>query len=131
MTYWGMAMMAIFLAAALRKLLRPERSFCRVAFAAAVIGWVAVSFVPIDYLVAQNQVDRYLSGRSAAIDTQYLAYTLSYDALGPLGRLDENLPVDSGLCCREVLNDRRSAAREECAHWERWNLSAFLASQDS
>ena len=32
MTYWGMGMMALFLLAALWKLLRPNRSFCRAAF---------------------------------------------------------------------------------------------------
>ena len=58
MTYWGMGMMAVFLLTGLVAALRPGFSFCRVAFAAALIGWLAVNCVPIDALVARDGVSR-------------------------------------------------------------------------
>lgn len=64
MTYWGMGMMAAFLLAAARKVWRPDFRFCRVVFPLALAGWLVINCVPVDYLVAKDQVDRYLSGES-------------------------------------------------------------------
>ncbi|WP_298017096.1 DUF4153 domain-containing protein [uncultured Dysosmobacter sp.] len=135
MTYWGMVMMALFLLAALRKVQRPDRSFCRLAFPLALAGWLVINCVPVDYLVAKDQVDRYLAGESAAIDVEYLLYDLSYDTLSQLERLD------GGLACWDrnggqrrldtlILNRRISACRE-CADWHTWSLSACLAAGQS
>lgn len=139
MTYWGMGMMAVFLAAALWKAVRPDFRFWRVAFAAALAGWVLINCVPADYLVAKDQVDRYLSGGSQAVDVQYLARQLSYDTLGQLERLDPKTgsgcygtvsPDSYGeLPVGAVIARRRLEAAEECGHWESWNLSAYLASR--
>ncbi len=124
MTYWGMALMAVFLALGGRKLALPERcSFCRAAFPIAVCAWLAVTFTPLDRLVAQNQTERYLTGRSSAVDTLYLTEILSYDALAPLDRLKLS-PEDA-----QRIALRRQAAAGECASWESWNLSAWLASR--
>lgn len=141
MTYWGMGMMAVFLALALWKSLRPDFRFCRAAFPAALAGWLAVNCVPADYLVAKDQVDRYLSGQSAAMDVEYLAFSLSFDALGQLERLDPamgsgrwvpELTEDVGYTLREetvgeILANRRQDAARACGQWESWNLSARLA----
>lgn len=131
MTYWGMVMMALFLLAALRKVQKPEFAFCRWAFPLALAGWLAVNCIPVDYLVAKDQVDRYLAGESASIDVEYLLYDLSYDTLSQLERLD------GGLICRRrdggqqrlvnALAERRAQARLECADWHTWSLSACLA----
>lgn len=131
MTYWGMVMMALFLLAAARKVQRPDFSFCRLAFPLALAGWLVINCVPVDYLVAKNQVDRCLSGESASIDAEYLLYGLSYDTLSQLERLD------GGLICRDrygaqrrlavLLAERREEAREACADWHTWSLSACLA----
>ena len=91
MTYWGMAMMALLLLAALHKTRRPDFAFCRAAFPLALAGWLVINCVPADYLVAKDLVDRYLSGESATIDAEYLLYGLSYDTLSQLDRLDGNL----------------------------------------
>ena len=136
MTDWGMAVMAAFLAAAARKIQKPEASFCRVAFLVAVLSWVAVSFVPVDYLVAQNHVDRYLNGETGTVDVEYLAEWLSYDSLSQLERLDGSELVRSyrgggseseTMTLHDLIAARRAEARGECAHWESWSLSAFLA----
>lgn len=131
MTYWGMVMMALFLLAALGKVRRPDLSFCRWAFPLALAGWLVINCVPVDYLAAKDQVDRYLAGESASIDVEYLLYDLSYDTLSQLDRLDGQ------LICRQrdggyqrlasLLADRRAEARRECADWHTWSLSACLA----
>ncbi|MEI3362402.1 MAG: DUF4153 domain-containing protein [Oscillospiraceae bacterium] len=90
LTYWGMAMMALFFLAALWKIRQPERAFCRVAFPLALAGWLVINCVPVDFLVAKNQVDRLEAG-AASIDVEYLLYDLSYDTLTQLERLDGNL----------------------------------------
>ena len=132
MTYWGMVMMALFLLAALRKVQRPDFSFCRAAFPLALAGWLVINCVPADYLVAKNQVDRYLSGESAVIDAEYLLYDLSYDTLSQLDRLDGNLICqdwrNGGQRRLSVLISHRHAeAAAECADWHTWSLSACLA----
>lgn len=132
MTYWGMAMMALFLLAALRKTRRPDFSFCRAAFPLALAGWLVINCVPADYLVAKDQVDRYLSGESAAIDAEYLLYGLSYDTLSQLERLDGSLICHdwrSGGQRRlsSLIADRRAEAAAECSDWHTWSLSACLA----
>lgn len=131
MTYWGMAMMALFLLAAAHKIQKPGFSFCRLAFPLALAGWLAVNCVPIDYLVAKNQVDRYLSGESATIDVEYLLYGLSYDTLSQLERLDGSLACRDQSGAQRQLNalisNRRISACRECADWHTWSLSACLA----
>ena len=138
MTYWGMVMMAFFLIAALVKCWRPAFSFFRAAFPAALAGWLVINCVPVDYLVAKNQVDRYLEGESSTVSIHYLAYSLSYDTLSELSRLDENQTLASfegdwwspGETLGELLDERRADARAECADWRTWSLSAFLASRE-
>ena len=133
MTYWGMAMMVLFLLTALYKTRRPDFSFCRAAFPLALAGWLVINCVPADYLVAKNQVDRYLSGESASIDAEYLLYGLSYDTLSHLDRLDGNLIChdwQSGGQRRlaVLISQRRAEAAAECSDWRTWSLSAALAS---
>lgn len=130
MTYWGMVMMALFLLAALWKVLRPDFGFCRLAFPLALAGWLVIHCVPVDYLVAKNQVDRYLGGESAGIDIEYLARGLSYDTLPQLERLDGSLICRSGGGYQRLdilLAARRADAQAECADWRTWSLSAWLA----
>lgn len=133
-TYWGMGMMALFFLAALWKLLRTDRSFCRLAFPIALAGWVLLNCVPLDALVARDQVDRVLSGETAVLDVEYLLEDLSYDTLPQLARLDgsRNVYTQEGKTTLEaLLTQRRSEARAECSDWRAWNLSAWRAAADS
>ena len=131
MTYWGMVMMALFLLSALGKIRRPENSFCRRALPLALAGWLVINCIPVDYLVAKNQVDRCLSGRSEMVDARYLLYHLSYDTLSQLERLDGDKVYQLGgghtRRLADLLEERREAARADCAGWRGWNLSACLA----
>lgn len=136
MTYWGMGMMALFLLAGLWKALRPDFRFCKWAFPLALAGWLVINCVPVDYLVARNQVERYLAGESPVVSVQYLLYSLSYDTLSQLERLDgEKLVSDytgdpgwrQSETLAEALRGRRLDAQWACADWRSWNLSACLA----
>ena len=131
LTYWGMGMMALFLLAAARKVLRPDFRFCRAAFPLALAGWLLINCVPLDYLTARDQVDRYLSGESETLSVEYLA-SLSYDTLGPLSRLaGQTVWSDYGGAVEMdgILAKQRADARADCADWRTWSLSAWLASR--
>jgi len=137
MTYWGMGMMAAFLLAAAWKVRRPDFRFCRVVFPLALAGWLVINCVPVDYLVAKDQVDRYLSGESGVLDAEYLLYDLSYDTLSQLERLDGDMVCTAygdwdaiGTARLSILlEQRRQEARTDCADWRTWSLSAWLASR--
>ena len=126
MTYWGMAVMAALFAFAAGKLARPERSFCRLAFPFLLAAWLLVAYLPIDSIVARDQV------RRGGGDVEYLLYALSYDALGYLDADAEKVVRDGDGGFRRLgglIGERRAQAAEECAAWESWNLSAYLASR--
>ncbi len=136
MTYWGMLMMALFLLMGLWKAQKPDFRFCKWAFPVALAGWLLINCVPVDYLVAKNQVDRYLRGESPVVSVQYLLYGLSYDTISQLERLDGE-PLVSGYTgdphwrqgetLAEALRGRRLDAQWECENWRTWSLSACLA----
>ena len=134
MTYWGMIMMALFLLAGLWKALRPDFRFCKWAFPVALAGWLVINCVPVDYLVAKNQVDRYLKGESPTVSVNYLAW-LSFDTLSQLERLDGSRLVSDydgnwdyhKTTLSEELNSRRVSAWAQCRDWRTWSLSACLA----
>ena len=87
--------------------------------------------MPADYLVAKDQVDRYLDGASASIDAEYLLYGLSYDALSQLERLDGSMLCHEWTGYQKPLDtliaDRRAEAQQACGDWRSWSLSACLA----
>ena len=97
----------------------------------------SVRAVPVDYLVAKDQVDRYLSGESGVLDAEYLLYDLSYDTLSQLERLDGDMVCTAygdwdaiGTARLSILlEQRRQEARTDCADWRTWSLSAWLASR--
>ena len=160
-TYWGMVMMALFLgvdqrtaqginllfflpaaASALVCHARGgylDRPTLRAAVPLALTGWLVLHCIPVDYLVARDQVDRYLSGQSPTVSVHYLAYALSYDTLSPLSRLDGDRTLASfegdwwsqGETLGELLETRRAAAAAECADWRTWSLSAYLAARQA
>ena len=135
MTYWGMGMMALFFLAGLWKTGKPEFRFCKWAFPVALAGWLAINCVPVDYLVARNQVNRYLRaealGGTPSISAGYLLDGLSYDTLHQLARLDSGTLFFDQRTGEEVplgdlLQRRREEAWEECGDWRSWTLSACL-----
>lgn len=131
MTCWGMMMMAIFFLIALKKILKPSFSFCRVAFPVAIAGWLLINCIPIDYLTAKDHIDRYLSETRNSLSIGYLCQ-LSYDAVPQLKRLkNQTILADGGIAISmdQILSARQESAQEECSHWQTWNLSAWLQSR--
>ena len=137
MTYWGMGIMALFFLTALWKIRRPGFGFCRAAFPIALAGWIFINCVPVDFLVARDQVDRYLNHESPVVSVHYLLYSLSFDTLSQLDRLDGTKPAsayegdwwskDERLC--DIIARRRETARSACTDWRTWSLSAWLAAR--
>ena len=80
-------------------------------------------------------MDRYLSGKSPNLSVHYLAYSLSYETLSQLERLDPSLSLaicEGDWWSRQdtaggLVEKRREAARADCADWRSWTLSACLA----
>lgn len=130
LTYWGMGILAILLAAACWKIWRPGFRFFPVALVVSVAGWLVLNFCNVDYLVARYNVDFYLRQNDAVMNLDYLVEELSYDALRPLDDLPGDLPsgVD-GLTLSQLIDLRRAQARRDASDWRTWSLSAALAAR--
>lgn len=129
LTYWGMAMLAVFFVGAALKIWKKEFGFFRVLFAAGLAGWLVLNFANVDAIVARYNVHAYQTGALVRVDVDYLAH-LSYAVAPAL----ETLPPDTRGApgrnsVRTILADMRTSAASQTARWETWNLTAFLASR--
>lgn len=135
LTYWGMVMIALLLAAACVKVWRERFRFFRFAAVAALAGWLVLNYANVDRIVAEYNVNAYLNGSLDIIDLDYLA-DLSYEALPALEKLDSGTQMNDldpsgvydadGLTLQGRLMGRGGSAREECRRWENWSLPAWL-----
>lgn len=127
LTYWGMVMIALLLAAACAKVWREKFQFFRFAAVAALAGWLVLNYANVDRIVAQYNVNAYLSGSLESIDRYYLS-SLSYEALPALEKLDGDIPlfVWDGMELEARLTERGTQAAQECARWENWSLPAWI-----
>ena len=87
LTLWAMAVIAAGILAAARKLTRPGFGFFRTAGTFALALWCAMNLAGPVRMIADYNVDRYLSGDLAEMDTAYLR-SLGPDAQAALDRLD-------------------------------------------
>lgn len=135
LTYWGMGMIALLLAAACVKVWRERFGLFRFASVAALAGWLVLNYANVDRIVTQYNVNAWLSGSLAQVDLLYLS-NLSYEALPVLEEKldgetiikdvpDRDSEPDGALTLADLLADRGSQARWECAHWENWSLPAW------
>ena len=136
LTYWGMVMIALLLAAVCVKVWRAHFGFFRFAAVAVLAGWLVLNYANVDRIVADYNVNAYLSGGLAQVDLLYLS-NLSYEALPVLEeKLDRNTVIkdgapdrdsepDGALTLTDLLADRGAQARWECARWENWSLPAW------
>ena len=135
LTYWGMVMIALLLAAACVKVWRERFGFFRFAAAAALAGWLLLNYANVDRIVAEYNVNAYLGGGLAEVDLLYLS-NLSYEALPALeekldGEIviksapDRDTELDGALTLADLLEDRGAEAVRECARWETWSLAAW------
>lgn len=131
LTYWGMAVLAVLLAAALWKIWRPGFRFFPVALVVSVAGWLLLNFCNVDYLIARYNVSVYPRHQNAVVNLDYLVRELSYDALWALDDLPGGLPSDMDAQALErLVAQRRLQAKQDAADWRTWSLSAALATRD-
>ena len=90
MTLWGMLVILAGLLAAGRKLLRPRFSFFRVFAPFVLTAWCLFCLANPGGIIADYNVDHYLSGDLKAVDTYYLG-RLGPDALPALYRLNTHV----------------------------------------
>ncbi len=137
LTYWGMVMLAVFFAAALRKIWRTEFSFFKVLLVAGTVGWLALNYCNVDLIVSSYNVSLYQRQENSVMNLDYLLFDLSYDALWPLADLpgdtvagydmDWQTKVATKYTLEDALARRRAQAAENASHWETWSVSAALA----
>ena len=127
LTYWGMVMIALLLAAACVKVWREKFQFFRFAAVAALAGWLVLNYANVDRIVVEYNVSAYLSGSLESIDRYYLS-SLSYEALPALEKLDGDIPLSvwDGMELEARLTERETQAAQECARWENWSLPAWI-----
>lgn len=136
LTYWGMVMIALLLAAACVKVWREQFGFFRFAAVAVLAGWLVLNYANVDRIVASYNVDAYLSGQLAQVDLLYLT-KLSYEALPVMEeKLDgdtviENAPYrgsgpDGVLTLTDLLHGRGTQRHWECECWESWSIPAWM-----
>lgn len=137
LTYWGMVMIALLLAAACVKVWREHFEFFRFAAVAALAGWLVLNYANVDRIVAEYNVSAYQSGSLTSIDLYYLS-NLSYEALPALEKLDGDTNIQSltrngqvdTMDLAVLLKSRGAEADRECVHWETWSIPAWKWSKN-
>ena len=102
LTFWGMAVIALLMAAAAVKVFRRKFRFWPVLLTVVLVMWLAFSYANIDARVAEYNVDRYLDGSLEEVDVSYLS---SFpEALPALRRLAAAEPEHDGVELRDVVD---------------------------
>lgn len=127
LTYWGMGMIALLLAAACVKVWREKFQFFRFAAVAALAGWLVLNYANVDRIVVEYNVSAYQTGSLEDIDLYYLS-GLSYESLPALEKLsgDMSLSYWDDRTLASQLAERKQQAAWECECWENWSLPAWL-----
>ncbi len=125
LTLWGMAFLAVCLAAAGLRLFWTGFRFFPVFLAAGLSLWLAFSFANIDGRIADYNVNAWLRGSVEQIDTDYLT-ALGPAALPALRRLHD---ADAEAFSDEKLAAFESQLGREASRmtWREWNLSLARA----
>ena len=118
LTYWGMAVLAVLLAAALWKVWHRHFRWFRVLLSVGVAGWLLLNYANVDALVARYNIGR-------GLDTGAVL-SASDGRLGALPALEELLeaqPEETEL--RQAVETLRDSARWQAAHWQTWSVAAW------
>ena len=127
MTLWGMAVIAVGIAAAAWKLYRPGFGFFRVAGCFALGLWCLMCLANPGGMIARYNVDHYLTGQLDQADARYLWRSMSYDARPALrdlesGAADASVREDAALYVSRLEDDS-----QYCSPWTCWSVSAARA----
>lgn len=118
LTYWGMAVLAVLLAAALWKVWHRHFHWFRVLLSVGAAGWLLLNYANVDDLVARYNIGR-------GLDTGAVL-SASDGRLGALPALEELLeaqPEETEL--RQAVETLRDSARWQAAHWQTWSVAAW------
>ena len=118
LTYWGMAVLAVLLAAALWKVWHRHFRWFRVLLSVGAAGWLLLNYANVDALVARYNIGR-------GLDTGAIL-SASDGRLGALPALEELLeaqPEETEL--RQAVETLRDSARWQAAHWQTWSVAAW------
>lgn len=85
--------------------------------------YLLLNVIPMDAIVAKNQVDRYLSGEREELD---YVWTLSIDAAGEVERLrNKTIYYEMEVKAKYWLKDQCEDILEEDNSWRSFNLSEY------
>ena len=93
LTIWMMGLIAVCMVLIIIKIFRISFNSVRFIAAAVIIFTCALSLFNMDYTVAKNQTDRYITGKIKTFDFEYIS-TLSYSAAPPIINLIKNMESD-------------------------------------
>ncbi|MDF7663948.1 DUF4173 domain-containing protein [Bifidobacterium sp. ESL0763] len=117
LTYWGMVAIAFLLAVTVLRLLRPRTNLFRLALFGVVGLWLVFAFAQPDLIIAEVNVDGYLSGGIERIDVDYLGQ-LPSEASGSISRLGNEAPS-------KTMRQDAAQALDECRFdgtWAEWGI---------
>jgi len=100
-------------------IVKPKFNIILVYCLVALSYYLLLNLVPIDRIIARDQVNRYFAGRR---DCVHYALTLSPDAAPEIARLLDSRSAHSRMLARAYLN-----AIESDTNWHQWNLSRSRA----
>jgi len=102
-------------------ILKPKFNIAAVYLAIALIYYLTLNVVPMDGIIAKDQIDRYFKTGQEGI---YYVLTLSADAAPQVARLlesdDERVKIEAGLYFRR----NNGYYSDFVPRWQRWNLSS-------
>lgn len=124
MTLWAMAFILLSIVLAVVKILRPGFKFWPCFAALGLYGWVLFNAAGVDARIAEYNVDAYLDGRLAQVDTAYLS-NLSPSALPALERLYEKEPDEALAQCISSMRENVPGS------WIEWSLPLSRLSEDA
>lgn len=115
---------AIGLVATFFYIAKPKFNITLVYFCIAFAYYLILNVVPADRIIAQNQIDRYLSGKCESVS---YVYTLSADAAPAMQKLYETGDEQTR---REIQNFLEWNTNSDIPRrWQRYNLSAEKATE--
>lgn len=102
---------------------KPKFNIVMVYGALALSYYLVLNVVPMDAVVAKNQVDRYLNGEREEVS---YVLTLSEDAAREVERVYKYSPdKEMERKCKYWLKDRRAEYEESTDGWRSFNLSKY------
>lgn len=115
---------AVGLIATLFYVVKPKFNIISIYCMIGVIYYVVLNIVPMDYIIAENQVQKYIRGERNDI---FYVGTLSCDAVSPIYDLlvqqeDPELKTEGILCISSIMDEEPIPDR-----WQRFNLSRYKA----